>query len=67
MAKKVSGAQELLKIVLDQIAGEPREGKPLIPTYILTGEGDNMCYDPNSRMFQKSAAFNNSVYNKRKL
>jgi hypothetical protein len=53
MAKKVSGAQELLKIVLDQIAGEPREGRPLIPTHILTGEGDNMCYDPNSRMFQK--------------
>jgi len=51
--KKTSGASELLKIILDQIAGETEPGRPLIPAYILLGESDKMCYDPNSRMFQK--------------
>ena len=55
MTKKDSSGQELLKIVLDQVAGEPREDHPLIPTYILVGEGDDMCYEPNSRMFQRVA------------
>ena len=51
--KKTSGAQELLKIILDQISGENDPERPLIPAYILSGESDKMCYDPNSRMFQK--------------
>ena len=51
--KKTSGTQELLKIILDQIAGEGDESKPLIPVYIILGEGDKMCYDPSHRSFQK--------------
>ena len=59
--KKTSGAQELLKIILEQIAGEADPERPLIPTYILTGDGDKMCYDPNSRMFQR-VSYGTTIY-----
>lgn len=56
MAKtNLSGAQKLLKIVLDQVAGEGDPKKQLIPAYAIQGKGDIMCWDPNSRMFKKVA------------
>mgnify|MGYP003637057961 CR=1 FL=1 len=61
MVKRVPDAQELLKIVLDQIAGEPAEDQPLVPKYIIAGKKDKMCYDPSTRMFNR-VTYGTAVY-----
>ena len=61
MAKKLSAGAELLKSVLDQIAGELKPDTDLIPEYAIKGSGTIMCYDPNDKMF-KAIARGTKVY-----
>ena len=66
MAKtNLSGAQKLLKIVLDQVAGEGDPKRQLIPAYAIQGKGDIMCWDPNSRMMHLQNAASRSAIQKK--
>lgn len=52
-SKNTNSSQQLLNLILKQIAGDVDAEHALIPEYAIVGTGDIMCYDPNDRMFKK--------------